>query len=102
MVSGVASEQIERILADFIVRELAPGTAPEKLAAHEPLFESVLDSANILDLVNFIEERFAMPVSDLEITPGNFSSLGRLTAFIARKQAAPAAAESNGHGSAAL
>ncbi|HZT74468.1 MAG TPA: hypothetical protein VE996_12530 [Terriglobales bacterium] len=88
----MGSEQTERILANFIATELAPGTAPAALAAHQALFESVLDSGNVLDLVSFIEERFALTIDDLEITPANFGSLGRLTAFIARKRQAAVAA----------
>lgn len=98
----LASEQTEHILAHFIATDLAPGTTPADLAAHQPLFESVLDSGNILDLVSFIERRFTISIADLEITPANFASLGRLTAFIARKQQAEmATANGQARGSSA-
>ena len=52
----------------------------------DKLLESgILDSLGILDLVNFVEQEFAIHVSDEELVAENFQTVEHLTAFIQRK-----------------
>lgn len=88
--SAPEARRVEDVLLDFIQRELAPESARAPIAARQALFESVLDSTNVLSLVSYIEITFAIRVDDLEITPGNFATLERTAAFIARKRTARA------------
>lgn len=49
------------------------------------LEEGVLDSMNVLELVSFIEKRFGVNVSDMDITPDNFDSVSKMAAYVMRK-----------------
>jgi acyl carrier protein len=46
------------------------------------LNEGVLDSMNILQLVEFVEKQFHISVDDQDIVPGNFDSVAKLSAYI--------------------
>jgi acyl carrier protein len=54
----------------------------------------IVDSTGVLQIVAFLEERFAVAVSDLELVPENLDSIDAIAAFIARKQAAEGRAPS--------
>ena len=43
-------------------------------------------------MVSFLEEHFSVEVADPEIVPENFDTIARLTAFVAGKSKAKAAA----------
>lgn len=49
------------------------------------LERGILDSLGILDVVSFLESEFSLVVSDDELLPDNFQSLGTLTAFVLKK-----------------
>ena len=49
------------------------------------LQEGIVDSVGVLELVLFVEEKFGVAVDDQDITPDNFDSVNRLTAYIHRK-----------------
>lgn len=48
----------------------------------------IVDSTGMLEVIAFLEEQFGIRVSDEETTPENLESIGRMTAFVARKQQA--------------
>jgi acyl carrier protein len=50
------------------------------------LASNLLDSTGVLELVEFLEQRFALRIEDTEIVPANLDSLSRIAAFIERKQ----------------
>lgn len=47
----------------------------------------ILDSTGIMELILFIEETFALKVSDDEMSPENLDSIDSLVAYVERKQA---------------
>lgn len=49
------------------------------------LERGILDSLGILDVVSFLECEFSIVVSDDELLPENFQTLGTLCAFVLRK-----------------
>jgi acyl carrier protein len=49
------------------------------------LERGILDSLGILDVVSFLETEFSMLVSDEELVPENFQTLGTLSAFVVKK-----------------
>jgi acyl carrier protein len=49
------------------------------------LEKGILDSLGILDVVSFLESDFSMVISDEELVPENFQSLGTLSAFVLKK-----------------
>ncbi len=46
------------------------------------LNEGVLDSMNILQLVEFVEKQFHIHVDDQDIVPANFDSVAKLAVYI--------------------
>jgi len=49
------------------------------------LEKGILDSLGILDVVGFLETEFSMVISDDELVPENFQTLGTLSAFVLKK-----------------
>ena len=49
------------------------------------LEQGILDSTGVLELVEWLEETFAIKVEDEELTPENLDSVNLLAQFIARK-----------------
>ena len=73
----------------FIVENFLFGDESHPLPADQSLIDNdLVDSTGILELVGFIEERFAISIADADIVPANLDSIDRIAGFIARKQAA--------------
>jgi acyl carrier protein len=51
------------------------------------LEQGIIDSTGVLELVEWLEETFAMKVEDEELIPENLDSVNQLAQFIARKTA---------------
>ncbi len=49
------------------------------------LENGIIDSMNIMEIVMFIEDKFAISIADEDITPDNFDSVTKLVDFIHRK-----------------
>jgi len=49
--------------------------------------KGIIDSTGVLELLEFIEDRFNIRVEDEEVVPDNLDSLIKLTSFIERKLA---------------
>jgi acyl carrier protein len=78
--------QIEQIRT-FLAENFYMGTDVMQLGENDSLLETgIVDSTGVLDLVAFVEESFAISVTDREITPENFDSISRLADFVKRKQ----------------
>ena len=50
-----------------------------------PLDGTGIDSVGMIELVYALENRFAIKIGDDEVAPENFTSIGSLTALVARK-----------------
>ncbi|MGX5721588.1 acyl carrier protein [Shinella zoogloeoides] len=73
----------------FIVENFLFGDESHPLPADLSLIDNdLIDSTGILELVGFLEERFAIKVADADIVPANLDTIGRIAGFISRKQAA--------------
>jgi acyl carrier protein len=46
----------------------------------------IVDSMSLVRLISFIEENYHLQVQDEDIVPENFSSLNRISSFIAERQ----------------
>ncbi len=49
------------------------------------LDKGIIDSTGVLELVEWLEETYAIGVNDEELLPANLDSVNQLAAFIARK-----------------
>ncbi|WP_292897290.1 MULTISPECIES: acyl carrier protein [unclassified Nitratireductor] len=86
-------QQINADIRAFVVDNFLFGDESEAPADDASLIESdIVDSTGILEMVSFLEEHFLVEVADPEIVPENFDTIARLTAFVAGKRNAKAAA----------
>ena len=60
-----------------------------RLEDHDPLFPDVIDSLGVMELVDFVEERYAVELEEDELLADNFQSLEAVSALIDRKRDAP-------------
>lgn len=83
------TDETRTAIRAFIVENFLFGDDSHPLAAEQSLIDNdLVDSTGILELVGFIEERFAIKIADADIVPANLDSIDRIAGFIARKQAA--------------
>ncbi len=83
------SDATRTAIRAFIVENFLFGDNSQPLAADLSLIDNdLIDSTGILELVGFLEERFAISVADADIVPANLDTIDRIAGFIARKQAA--------------
>ena len=74
-------------VVDFIVSNYLFGDASRRPQDEESLVESgVVDSTGILELIEFLESRFGIEVSEPETVPDNLDSVANLTRFVEEKQ----------------
>lgn len=87
------SDDIERDIRGFIADNFLfrdDGPAPND---DESLIDAgLIDSMGILELVAFLETRFALAVADSEIVPANMDSIRAIASYVRRKRALAAAA----------
>jgi len=78
---------INQEIRAFIVASFLSGNG-ERLRDDDLLLGEVIDSTGVLELVNFIQERFAMTVDDEDVNPENLASVNSLVSYVAKKMAA--------------
>lgn len=75
--------EIER----FIVSEIATGRGIDSVAHdHDLLAGEIIDSLGIMELISFLEGKYAIKVDDDDIEPENFRSVDSIVEFVARKR----------------
>lgn len=83
------TDEIKATICAFVIENFLFGDDSHPLPSDSSLIDNdLIDSTGVLELVGFIEERFAIRVVDAEIVPDNLDSIDRIADFIARKQAA--------------
>jgi acyl carrier protein len=64
---------------------------PSVLTDETSLIDSgLVDSTGMLEVVGFVESEFHIRVGDQELTPANFETIARISAFIERRLASRA------------
>ena len=85
--------EIQNQLREYIITQFMYDQANARLDPDTDLLnDGIVDSMGILQVVNFLEEKFGVQVSDDEITPENFRSLRVLTEFVEQRRGALATA----------
>jgi acyl carrier protein len=78
-------EQISTALRTFILEKF-PLARRRGIDNETFLLQSgIVDSLGILELVAFVENEFAITISDDELMPENFQNISMMTSFIASK-----------------
>jgi acyl carrier protein len=79
---------LQRELYEFIVTELVSGQRAGKITADEDLIKrGIVDSLGVQQLVDFCQSRYGIRVTDADLVPANFQTLGQLANYVERKQA---------------
>lgn len=84
--TGGIQLETKSILSKYIGKLGLVGGAPE--ADQELITTGIIDSLGILKLVNYIEEKFGIAVSDEDLVPENFQTVNDIDNLVERKQAA--------------
>ncbi|MDA8164973.1 MAG: acyl carrier protein [Desulfobacteraceae bacterium] len=73
-------------IREFILKNFLFGSSDERLGDEDSfLDQGVIDSTGVLELVQFLEERFGIVIDDAELLPENLDSINKLVAFLGRK-----------------
>ena len=82
----ITDVDIKQKLKVFITDKFLLGISSKTLTDDDSFLEKgIIDSTGVLELVNFIEEKFNIKVEDEELVPDNLDSLEKLTSYIKRK-----------------
>jgi len=72
-------------IRQFIANQFLFGD-DKKLGDDDSLLEAgIIDSNGILELINYLEERYGIKVNDDELMPENLDTIASIAAFLAKK-----------------
>ena len=79
-------EQIRQELRRFFVTNFLLGEDDAVLDDDASFIEQgIVDSTGVLELVSFLEQRYAIKLDDEDLVPDNLDSVHNLLAFLERK-----------------
>ena len=72
-------------IKQFVLDEFLPDVSGDDLTTDYDLVATgVIDSLGLLKLIAWLEERFELPIDDLELDPDSFRTIDAIDAFIMR------------------
>lgn len=81
-----SGDEIRVSLRKFIAESFLPSAGLNSFADTDSFMEKgIIDSTGVLELLEFIEDKFEIVVEDEEVIPDNLDSLTKITSFIERK-----------------
>lgn len=79
-------QTIQNEIRAFVVENFLFGQQHITLASDESFLDGgVIDSTGVLELVAFLEQRYAIAVADDDLIPDNLDSIERVALFVERK-----------------
>jgi acyl carrier protein len=82
----MSADSINSRIRSFIFQKF-PVAKKRSISDDAPLLGSgIIDSLGTLTVVNFLEESFAIKISDEELTPDNFACINSLVRFVELKK----------------
>ena len=80
---------IEQKIRQFIIDNFLFGASETELSNDDSLLDQgIIDSMGVLELVTFLEVKYAVEISDDELVPANLDSVNRLVQFVQQKMCA--------------
>ena len=76
------------VLREFIQKELAQGRGADIKPEDDLLANGVIDSLGILQVVQFVEQKFSFQIPDEDVVIDNFRSIAALTDYLEKARAA--------------
>ena len=84
--NNTSQNNIKFALREYITGSFLPSAGLDTFNDDDSFMEKgIIDSTGVLELLEFVEERFNIRVEDEEVIPDNLDSLNKLTSFINRK-----------------
>ncbi len=78
-----------KTIKQFVLDEFLPDVTDDDLTTDYDLVATgVIDSLGLLKLIAWLEERFELPIDDIELDPDSFRTIDAIDAFIMRAQPA--------------
>jgi acyl carrier protein len=81
----VTSEEVHARIRTYVISHFHLSRIAELGDDDSLLDAQLIDSLGILELVGYLEETFAIQVTDDELTPENFDSIGALARFVSKR-----------------
>jgi acyl carrier protein len=76
---------IEREVHSFVITNFLFGQSVDLQPNDSLLGRGLIDSTGVLELVDFLEERYDIKVEDEEVIPGNLDTIRNVVTYVARK-----------------
>jgi len=74
------------IITHFIRNNFLLGDQDKNLDENISLYENrIVDSTGVLEVVDFLEEKFGIKIEDEELVPDNLDSIMKMSKFVQRK-----------------
>lgn len=71
------------IIKAYILEEYLPGTPPAELdGSYDLLDNGVVDSLGLLQLIAWVEQRYEIPIDEVELSPDHFRSVDAICRFV--------------------
>lgn len=82
----VQVDTVSEKIKSFILKNF-PLARNRRIHNNDRLLESgIVDSLGVLNLVSYVEQEFHISVSDDDLVPDNFQTIGHLTEFVRGKR----------------
>jgi acyl carrier protein len=79
--------EIKDIISQFILKNFVFDDQNKNIDENLSLYEKgIIDSTGVLELVDFLEEKFEIKIEDEELIPDNLDSIIKIINFIQRKK----------------
>lgn len=77
---------IEQQIRRFVIDNFLFGQAGNGLSNSDSFLDhGIVDSFGVMELVGFLEEKYAITIQDQELIPDNLDSINKLVTFLERK-----------------
>ena len=79
-------KDIVDIISQFIKNNFLLSDQKENIDVIISLYENrIVDSTGVLEIVDFLEEKFGIKIEDDELVPDNLDSINKMSKFVQRK-----------------
>lgn len=69
----------------FISDELISGDGSRSITDETPLWEGIIDSIGLVELVAFLEKEYGIGIQDADVTADNFRTVAAIERLVARR-----------------
>ncbi len=86
---GVRMQEVAQEIRGFVVDNFLFGEGDGRFSNQDSFLDKgLIDSMGILTLVEFVKEKYAIPVEDEDLIPDNWDSVQLITNFVQSRLAA--------------